>query len=53
VAKNSTFCRAGFLAGHDGRQKIRVVRTAARNTPSNEASLATSARYIAGGAGRS
>jgi hypothetical protein len=28
VAKNSTFSGFGFRAGHDGRQKIPVVRTA-------------------------
>jgi hypothetical protein len=36
----------GFLAGHVGRQKIAVVRTATKNTPSYVLSLFRSARYI-------
>lgn len=32
--KNSTFRRLGFLAGHEGRQKIPVVLTAVMKMPS-------------------
>ena len=36
----------GFLAVHVGLQKMPVVLTPAKKTPSNDASRSTSARYI-------
>jgi hypothetical protein len=34
VPKNSTFSGLGLRAEHEGRQKIPVVRTAVKKTPS-------------------
>jgi hypothetical protein len=36
----------GFFAEHVGRQKIPVVRIAAKKTPSNDPSRSARARYI-------
>src|SRR5699024_9669367 len=38
VLKNSTFSGRGVRAGHEGRQKIPVVRTAVKNMPSKRLS---------------
>src|SRR6266540_5546957 len=46
VGANSTFSGFGFRAWHVGRQKIPVVRTQAKKSPSNDRSRSTSARYI-------
>src|SRR3954469_11015927 len=47
----STFSGFGFRALQVGRQKIPVVRTHAKNRPSNDRSRSTSARYISAGVG--
>src|SRR5262245_9906217 len=47
----STFSGFGFRALQVGRQKIPVVRTQAKNRPSNDRSRSTSARYISAGVG--
>src|SRR5947209_9899672 len=44
--KYSTFRGSGFLAGHDGRQNIPVVRTPRKKMPSYEASFARYAPCI-------
>jgi hypothetical protein len=44
--KYSTFFGSGFRAGHTGLQKIEVVRTATKNSPSYEASRSIHARCI-------
>src|SRR5204862_4127127 len=44
--KYSTFSGSGFLAGHDGRQNIPVVRTARKKIPSYEESFARYAPCI-------
>src|SRR3990172_3251477 len=46
LEKKFTFCGSGLLAGHEGRQKIPVVRTPRKNTPSYEASFREYARCI-------
>src|SRR6476660_7805782 len=51
VEANSTFSGLGLRALHVGRQKIPVVRTQAKNNPSNDRSRSTSARYISAGVG--
>src|SRR4029453_7694377 len=51
VEAYSTFSGLGFLALQVGRQKIPVVRTQAKNRPSNDWSRSTSARYISAGVG--
>src|SRR4029453_13675267 len=51
VEAYSTFSGLGFLALQVGRQKIPVVRTQAKNSPSNDRSRSTSARYISVGVG--
>jgi hypothetical protein len=50
--KNSTFLLAGFFALQAGRQKIPVVFTPVKKTPSNEGSLARKARNITLSGGR-
>src|SRR3954470_16658369 len=47
----STFSGFGLRALHVGRQKIPVVRTQAKNNPSNDRSRSTRARYISAGVG--
>jgi hypothetical protein len=44
--KNSTFFFFGFRALHVGRQKMPVVLTAAKNSPSKEVSFSTRALYM-------
>src|SRR5436190_14915628 len=46
VGANSTFSGFGLRAWQVGRQKIPVVRTQAKNSPSNVRSRSTRARYI-------
>src|SRR5436190_2167604 len=46
VGANSTFSGFGLRAWQVGRQKIPVVRTQAKNSPSNVWSRSTRARYI-------
>jgi hypothetical protein len=46
VFKNSTFSNLGFRAVQDGRQKMPVVFTAVKKTPSNEVSFSTIALYM-------
>jgi hypothetical protein len=52
-AANSTFSGFGLRAWQVGRQKMPVVRTQAKNRPSNDWSRSTSARYISATGGMS
>src|SRR5215510_9181308 len=46
LEKYFTFCGSGLLAGHDGRQKIPVVCTPRKKTPSYDGSFFIYARCI-------